>query len=141
MVGAAAALMACGGGNGDVPDGQHDLGGGVTVAVHDVVEVPDDPGGVRWVAVDLEYFNRGDDTLDMTLMYAVEMTTSDNREATRVSRTGSELESSRAKTLPAGRSTRVWEAFEVPDGVEPATLTLYGGEIGDDPAVVDLQPG
>lgn len=56
------ALAGCGGGA-ELPDGQYDLGNGMSVAVRDVVV--DD----QQVAVNLEYFNDTDAVVDKTLAY------------------------------------------------------------------------
>ena len=56
------ALAGCGGGA-ELPDGQYDLGNGMSVAMRDVVV--DD----QQVAVNLEYFNDTDAVVDNTLAY------------------------------------------------------------------------
>jgi hypothetical protein len=130
----AVALTACSGGDDDVDElppitDVHDLGD-VTVTVHDVVV-----DGDR-VAVDLEYVNRTDQVVDRTIEYDAFLHTAGGVEAVGVTPEVSGL-TAVPKAIPPDGNARGWEVFDVPAGDSPATLLLYG-EIGDDPAVVDL---
>lgn len=137
------ALAACGSGTktADLPAGQHDLGDGVTVQVHAVQDLPPDTPnvqpGAHGVAVDLEFFNRSDHPIDTAMGgFGVFLNLSDNRQAE-----GVYYEPMVPKTIAPGRSGRGWEAYSVPDGTTPKSLTVYG-EIGDkaaaDPVTIDL---
>lgn len=149
------ALAACGGGGGggdsDLPAGQHDLGDGVSVAVLDVTDpVPPDrayeakygidadaDAGNRWVAVELEYFNRTDHPVELKLEYGASLRTSANNEIDPITELPTEKLPTLPKDVPPESSSRGWRAFEVPNDVKPSKLVLYG-KIGDDPVVVDV---
>ena len=116
-------------------ESSYDLGDDVSVVLRGVVDPADGaPAGERWVAYDLEWFNGGDDPVDVSLAYAVELETSDGRQATLVS---SEAYPARGRMIQSDGSVRGWSVFRVPAGVEPATLLLYG-DVGSDPAVIRL---
>lgn len=141
LVGGVLALAACGGGGGsktDLPAGQHDLGHDVTVVFHGMKPLPNKPteAGTHVVAVDLEYFNHGDQPADTTWGYAVNLTTQDNREATGLWVDMPDI----AKTIPPGRASRGWKAFQVPNGDKPAMLALWGDANDGKPkeVVIDL---
>jgi hypothetical protein len=155
-VGAAALLVGCGGGGdaaGEEEDGRYDLGNGVSVEVRDVmdpvqVQVPPEmtadmrhpvEPGTRWVAVDLAFHNDGDEFVNLGLDgYGVRLHTADGREATLVSpRDTVEPMPEIPTALPPDSSVRGWQVYIVPEGVEPATLIVYG-EVGDDPVTVEL---
>ena len=122
------ALAGCGGGA-ELPDGQYDLGNGMSVAVQDVVI--DD----QQVAVDLEYFNDTDAVVDKTLAYDAFLFTAGGAEVD--PGLNDELESV-PKAVPPQSSVRGWKVYKLPNGDSPDTLLVYG-EIGEgDPVVIDL---
>ena len=125
------ALAGCSGGGDDgaeLPDGQYDLGNGMSVAVRDVVI--DD----QQVAVNLEYFNDTDTVVDKTLAYDAFLFTAGGVEVD--PGLNDELESV-PKAVPPKSSGRGWKVYELPSGDSPETLVVYG-EIGDDPVTIDL---
>lgn len=128
------ALAACGGGGESLPAGQYDLGHHVSAAVGEVIDVPDSGFDGRVVAVDIEWFNRGDQPAQLGMFYAVRLHDAEGREAELVS-LPSDL-ASRGTTIPPGSSSRGWSGFRVQG--EPAELLLYGGDVGTTPVVVKL---
>lgn len=138
LVVAVVGLCACSGGGGGpaLPAGQYDLGHDVSAAVGQVIDVPDSGFDGRVVAVDVEWFNRGDEPAQLGMFYAVELHDADGRKAELVS-LPSDL-ASRGNTIPPGSSTRGWTGFQLPGESPPADLLLYGGEVGTTPVVVKL---
>lgn len=125
-------LAACGGGGGkaDLPAGQHDLGDGVSVAVREVRDPAADTG---WdghvVTVDLEYFNRNGETVQMPpgFRYGAELHDANGRKATLIM-LPSDVYPSRGNAVPAKSSVRGWEGFQLAGDAAPAELLLYNGD-------------
>lgn len=138
---AVALLAACGTGGSSattttLPAGQHDLGDHISVAVHEVKDpVTGSDGHV--VAVDLEYFNRGDAAVPMGMAFRVELHDSDGRDGEPVG--VSELPQP-PSVIPSHSSARGWQTFRIGDDAKPATLVLWGDKIGAEaqPITVDL---
>lgn len=142
MLCAAAVLVfaaACGGGDGsDLPAGQHDLGDDISVVVREVRDpVPDSGFDGHVVAVDLEYFNHGDDPAQMNAAFRVELHDSTGRNGEMVA--VPEL-SPHGSVLAPHSSARGWEAFRIGDDATPVELALWGLQSGADavPVVIDL---
>jgi hypothetical protein len=134
------ALAACGGhaAKADLPAGQHDLGDNMSVQVHEVRDPVTGHGwdGQHLVAVDLEYFNRGDTTVRMGMAFRVELHDSDGRSGEYVIADGLPWPPT---TIPAHSSTRGWFPFTIGADAKPAQLLLWGDEQGvKDPVVVQF---
>ncbi len=142
------ALAGCSGGSGggaELPDGQYDLGDGVSVAVLEVVDPLDvirdrSPGmrdavaepGFRWIAVEIEYTNRTDKVVDT---FGGELHTSDGVEAEGWLLQRSDMPEL-GNAIPSQASLRGWKAFQVAENADPTEFLFYGADA--DPVVVDL---
>jgi hypothetical protein len=141
------ALAACGSSSKSgpsLPAGQYDLGDGVSVAVHEVldpvVRQPDHPvqPGYRWVGIDIEFFNSTDHVVDdMWLNYGCQVHTADGRQPESYVPTYTVNEMSDVpNAIPPHSSARGWDVYQVPDGTTLATALCR--HVGDDPVTINL---
>jgi hypothetical protein len=133
---AAVVLVAVGcGGEDGAGRGDVDLAGDTSATILEVADVPSSGFDERVVAVKVEWFNDGDEPVDMAMSHAVRLQTAGGVEASTVV-LPDEMPAP-GGTLPAGGELVGWVGFKLPDGDEPANVLLYG-ELGDPPVVFEL---